>query len=93
MRSTLATARPQLQPPATRAARAGTRALAAQPPPLTVDAPLSHVMAGTSPCSEGGMFKATMEFPQDYPNMPPTLKFDSEFWHPNVHEDGKVCIS
>lgn len=42
---------------------------------------------------EGGMFKATMDFPSDYPNMPPTLKITSEFWHPNVHADGKVCIS
>jgi len=42
---------------------------------------------------EGGMFKAKMKFPQDFPNMPPELRFTSEFWHPNVHEDGKVCIS
>ena len=39
------------------------------------------------------MFKALMKFPPDYPNMPPELRFTSEFWHPNVHEDGKVCIS
>jgi len=42
---------------------------------------------------EGGMFKAEMHFPDTYPNNPPTLKFTSEFWHPNVGEDGKVCIS
>jgi len=42
---------------------------------------------------EGGMFKAKMTFPPDYPNMPPELRFTSEMWHPNVHEDGKVCIS
>lgn len=24
---------------------------------------------------------------------PPTLRFISEFWHPNVYPDGKVCIS
>jgi len=39
------------------------------------------------------MFKAKMTFPPDYPNMPPELRFTSEMWHPNVHEDGKVCIS
>ena len=43
--------------------------------------------------SEGGFFKAIMKFPQDYPNMPPTLKITSDFWHPNVYPDGKVCIS
>merc|ERR1719502_991615 len=42
---------------------------------------------------EGGFFQATMSFPQDYPNLPPTLKFVSEFWHPNVYADGRVCIS
>lgn len=42
---------------------------------------------------EGGFFNAIMKFPKDYPNMPPVLRFVSEFWHPNVHADGKVCIS
>ncbi len=44
-------------------------------------------------CSEGGFFKAAMKFPSDYPNMPPTLKITSDFWHPNVYPDGRVCIS
>ena len=43
--------------------------------------------------SEGGFFKASMKFPADYPNMPPTLKITSDFWHPNVYPDGRVCIS
>ena len=42
---------------------------------------------------EGGIFQADMSFPRDYPNNPPTLRFTSEFWHPNVYADGKVCIS
>ena len=42
---------------------------------------------------EGGFFQAEMTFPKDYPNLPPTLQFTSEFWHPNVYPDGKVCIS
>eukprot|EP01102_Stenamoeba_stenopodia_P008680 TRINITY_DN2525_c0_g1_i3.p1 TRINITY_DN2525_c0_g1~~TRINITY_DN2525_c0_g1_i3.p1 ORF type:complete len:269 (-),score=57.69 TRINITY_DN2525_c0_g1_i3:254-1060(-) len=42
---------------------------------------------------EGGIFQLLMEFPDDYPMSPPTLKFTSSFWHPNVYEDGKVCIS
>ncbi len=25
--------------------------------------------------------------------MPPTLRFASPFWHPNVYPDGRVCIS
>lgn len=41
----------------------------------------------------GGVFKAQMTFPEDYPNAPPKLKFTSDFWHPNVYADGRVCIS
>jgi ubiquitin-protein ligase len=29
----------------------------------------------------------------DYPNQPPDLIFVSQFWHPNVYPDGRVCIS
>eukprot|EP01098_Paradermamoeba_levis_P009928 TRINITY_DN4164_c0_g1_i5.p1 TRINITY_DN4164_c0_g1~~TRINITY_DN4164_c0_g1_i5.p1 ORF type:complete len:206 (+),score=40.23 TRINITY_DN4164_c0_g1_i5:207-824(+) len=41
----------------------------------------------------GGVFQLLMTFPQDFPDNPPELKFLSEFWHPNVYPDGKVCIS
>ena len=34
-----------------------------------------------------------MVFPKDYPNNPPSVRFVSEMWHPNVYNDGKVCIS
>jgi len=42
---------------------------------------------------EGGIFRAIMNFPENYPNSPPSMKFLSEFWHPNIYPDGKVCIS
>src|SRR5690606_16012591 len=42
---------------------------------------------------EGGIFKAVMKFPKDYPYNPPSLQFISQFWHPNVYTDGKVCVS
>jgi ubiquitin-conjugating enzyme E2 R len=44
-------------------------------------------------CYEGGIFQLIMAFPQDYPMSPPTLRFTSEFWHPNIYPDGRVCIS
>ena len=34
-----------------------------------------------------------MSFPTDYPNKPPSVKFVSDMWHPNIYEDGTVCIS
>ncbi|ESR49261.1 hypothetical protein CICLE_v10032916mg [Citrus x clementina] len=42
---------------------------------------------------EGGFFNAIMTFPDNYPVSPPTVRFTSEMWHPNVYPDGKVCIS
>ncbi|KAJ3225001.1 Ubiquitin-conjugating enzyme E2 15 [Clydaea vesicula] len=42
---------------------------------------------------EGGFFKARLSFPETYPQSPPEMKFISEVYHPNVHADGKVCIS
>ncbi|KAF6138077.1 hypothetical protein GIB67_033491 [Kingdonia uniflora] len=42
---------------------------------------------------EGGFFNAIMSFPSDYPNSPPTVRFTSEMWHPNIYTDGWVCIS
>ncbi|KAJ8303997.1 hypothetical protein KUTeg_017580 [Tegillarca granosa] len=42
---------------------------------------------------EGGYFKAHMKFPADYPYNPPSVKFISKMWHPNVYENGDVCIS
>lgn len=42
---------------------------------------------------EGGIFQLSLSFPPDYPMSPPTLKMLSEFWHPNIYTDGKVCIS
>ena len=55
---------------------------------------------------EGGFFRALLEFPTDYPNKPPKMKFISEIFHPNsksfwfdsvecvlVDPQGGVCIS
>jgi len=42
---------------------------------------------------EGGIFQLVMKFPNDYPMSPPVVTFVSDFWHPNVYTDGKVCIS
>lgn len=38
--------------------------------------------------SEGGVFKAHLTFPKDYPLRPPKMKFITEIWHPN----GKKCF-
>jgi len=42
---------------------------------------------------EGGFFTAHLIFPRDYPQRPPTMKFVTDIWHPNIDTDGGVCIS
>ncbi|TFK29087.1 ubiquitin-conjugating enzyme [Coprinopsis marcescibilis] len=42
---------------------------------------------------EGGFFKARLSFPQEYPLLPPKMKFITPMWHPNIYADGTVCIS
>ena len=42
---------------------------------------------------EGGIYHGLITFPSSYPDKPPIVKFISKMFHPNVHEDGKVCIS
>merc|ERR1719337_789039 len=42
---------------------------------------------------QGGYFKAHIKFPADYPYNPPSLRFLSKVWHPNVYENGDLCIS
>ncbi|WFC97909.1 E2 ubiquitin-conjugating enzyme [Malassezia yamatoensis] len=42
---------------------------------------------------EGGFLKAELTFPPEYPLMPPKMKFKTPMWHPNIYEDGTLCIS
>ncbi|KAJ9056440.1 Ubiquitin-conjugating enzyme E2 15, variant 2 [Entomophthora muscae] len=41
------------------------------------------IMGPADTIYEGGFFKALLSFPRNYPQMPPTLKFTTEMWHPN----------
>lgn len=40
-----------------------------------------------------GIYKAHINFPDEYPMKPPTVRFLSKMFHPNIYKDGKVCIS
>jgi len=41
---------------------------------------------------EDGTFRLTIEFTEEYPNKPPTVKFVSKMFHPNVYSDGSLCL-
>ena len=42
---------------------------------------------------EGGLYKVTMEFTEEYPSQPPKCKFVPPLFHPNVYPSGKICLS
>lgn len=41
---------------------------------------------------EGGHFKLSMEFPVEYPFKGPKIKFLTRVYHPNIDDDGNLCI-
>jgi ubiquitin-conjugating enzyme E2 I len=47
-------------------------------------------LAGTE--WEGGLYKARVDFPADFPLRPPTCTFTPPLPHPNIFESGRVCM-
>ncbi|KAA6356343.1 MAG: putative Ubiquitin-conjugating enzyme E2 2 [Streblomastix strix] len=41
---------------------------------------------------DGGTFRLTITFTEEYPNKPPVVKFRTRIFHPNVYTDGSICL-
>lgn len=39
------------------------------------------------------MYKIRLEFPHDYPLLPPRCVFEKKLFHPNIYPSGAVCLS
>lgn len=41
---------------------------------------------------EDGSFRLTLTFTDAYPNKPPTVRFVSRMFHPNIYVNGELCL-
>ena len=41
---------------------------------------------------EGGIYKLILKFDSTYPIKPPSIKFVTPMFHPNIYRDGKICL-
>ncbi|XP_052079880.1 NEDD8-conjugating enzyme UBE2F-like [Mytilus californianus] len=41
----------------------------------------------------GGRFKFTINIPDEYNILPPVVTCQTRIWHPNIDEEGEVCLS
>eukprot|EP01135_Chromosphaera_perkinsii_P000819 Nk52_evm107s151 gene=Nk52_evmTU107s151 len=50
------------------------------------------IKGGKGTVYEGLSYKLSFKFPSGYPYSPPQVKFDTPCYHPNVDQQGNICL-
>lgn len=53
---------------------------------------IGTIKAANGTVFEGATYKLSLKFPQNYPYSPPTVKFETACFHPNVDVHGNICL-
>eukprot|EP00937_MAST-01D_sp_MAST-1D-sp2_P005526 g5526.t1 len=70
------------------------------PPPCLTAAPVDEdifrwqavIFGPEDTVWEGGTFNLTLEFTDQYPNKAPVVRFVTKMFHPNIYQDGRICL-
>lgn len=50
------------------------------------------IRGGKGTVYDGKVYKLTLQFPSTYPLKPPVVKFTTPCYHPNVDQQGNICL-
>lgn len=53
---------------------------------------VAQITGGSGTLYEGLKYKLSLSFPSRYPYAPPTVKFVTPCYHPNVDKHGNICL-
>ncbi len=53
---------------------------------------MAKIVGGSGTVYEGLSYKLSFSFPSHYPYVPPTVKFVTPCYHPNVDSHGNICL-